>query len=592
LPRRCGDSLPRQGGVTVVSTAPWLVRRTPRHLAILLAVLLATLVTAGVHAPASIAAAGIQVSINGAPSVFVSAAEVGENVDVEPQPGQLPAVGVPGGVVSESGEPGMSAKLLAELAGVAPSYTLNTMTITGQAGAVSLDRSGVVSGFTDEPYESVPYYAVFGSNTAVGGPYDGKTEMIFGAPVFSPPGQYGAVYYPDGAVSFPGASASPDNGTLLVDLANSGIVLGVPEPAFDVCTPGVDQTVGFALPAGAAVSLGQQSGAPADTNGLTYSWDFGDGTSPTPLSSSASTPHAFAAQGTFAVRLTVVDAGGNAGVSTAAALVSVGATPGAPGACGQLPGGGPASDGHNAARPGAPPARGGTPTTGGGNGAPNTLSSGAATGSVHALTSHVAPRKTGAAAAPTSSSTPTPSSGSSPSGAGGGSGRGGSGRGRAGGGGRGSTGSGAGTTGRPGGRSAVSGSAASAASTPGAGAGRTKSPKRLPVAGTAAPPGLTGVVIDASGAPLSGGLPSAASNALSLLQSVARSSAGSGGSGGLPGWLLGIVSLVALVVLGVVREAGPGLAGGRRVRRSGAGSGSGSGGDAGGRRMIVPMARG
>lgn len=561
--------------MTVASTARWLVRRTPRHLAILLAVLLATLVAAGVHAPASIAAAGIQVSINGAPSVFVSAAEVGENVDVEPQPGQLPPVGVPGGVVSESGEPGMSAKLLAELAGVAPAYTLNTMTITGDGGAVSLDRSGVVSGFTDEPYESVPYYAVFYSNTANGGPYDGKTEMTFGAPVFSPPAQGGTVYYPDGAVTFPGANASPDNGTLLVDLANSGIVLGVPEPAFDVCAPGVDQTVGFAMPAGAAVSLGQQSGAPADSNGLTYSWDFGDGTSPTPLSSLAATPHAFAAQGTFDVRLTVVDAAGNAGVSAAAALVSVGATPGAHGACGQVPGSGSPSGGHNAAGPGSSPAHGAPPTTGGGNGAPNTLSSGAATGSVHALTSHVAPRKTGAAGAPASSSTPTSSSGSSPSGTGGGSGRGGSGSGRAGGGGRGSKGSGAGTTGRPGGGSAVSGSTASGASTPGAGAGRTKPAKRVPVSGRAAPPGLTGVVIDASGVPLSGGLPSAASDALSLLQSVARSSTGSGGSGGLPAWLLGIVSLVALVVLGVVREAGPGLAGRLRVRRSRPGSGSG-----------------
>jgi hypothetical protein len=535
---------------------------------------LAVLSAAGASAAPAVAAAGIQVSINGAPSGFVPADEVQQNFDVEPQPGQLPTIG--GGLLAESeaGEPGMSVKLLAELVGVAPAYTLQTMTVTGEAGpALPLDRTGVVFGFTDAPYESVPYYAVFGSTVANTGPYSDETTMIFGAPAFGPPGQYGTVYAPDGTVSYPGARSSPDNGTLQVDIVNLGTVLGVPQPAFDLCTPGVGQNVGFSLPSGGVVSLGQGSGAAADSRGLTYSWDFGDGTPPTALSALDAASHSFATTGTFHVRLTAVDSAGNAGVSPLAAQVAVGSAPGAAGPCARVPGAGSPSGGHGGPA-GSPSQGGGTQKSGGGAGAANTLSSGAATGSVHAPTSSVSPRTSGAAAPaaatkprgapPTPSSSASGTSGSSGAGGGGT----GSGGGRHGGSAAGAHGNAAGASGRAGaGGVQPRGSRSGAA----AGGGRSKPPKIARPAGAVAAPGLTGVLIESLGSPLSASSQSASLNTLSLLQSVARRSTGGGGTGGLPAWLLGIVSLTALVVLGVVREAGVGLAGRLRAGRSGRG---------------------
>ena len=405
------------------------------------------------------------------------------------------------------------------------------------SGPASLDRSGVVSGFTDPPFESVPYYAVFD----VHGPGTSYQAVDFGVPTF-------IIYYgggnqiaPEPEVSFPGPQTLD---ALTVDIANSGTVLGVPQPVFDVCTPGVGQTVDFALPGSGVVTRGLQAGAPVDTDGLVYSWDFGDGTPATPLSSSDAIVHAFAATGTFDVRLTVVDHGGvgiiDAGVSPVAAQVVIGASPGAHGACGQVPGGQSSNGGHGATRPGSQAGgAGGTHSTGGGQGAPNTLASGAAQGSAKQLTSSVAPRTSG-----TPAPVPSGSPGVSTSRGGGGGGSAGAGGGRSAGPGASRSATGTGGRGARTARTVASGRTTSRVSARGAGAGRTTPPKTPAARGVVAGPGLTGVVVDSAGSPLSAGLSSVSSRSLSLLQSLARASTRGGSasaSGGLPAWMLGIL---------------------------------------------------
>jgi PKD domain len=504
-------------------------------------------------------AGGLAVTINGKPgdpgppgaSLVISANEVADNVDVAPQPGQ------PQPVVS-----GMSVKLAAELAGVAPDRTLENVEAGGPGAQYTgtfsvgpnfaeINPTQTVSGY---PFGGFAYYATF---------LNGSLGTELDVPELSP----GTL------VPFYVELYDPANGgTLPVNISVKGVVLGVPQPSFNVCRPGKDQVVGFSLPAGGVVTLGQQAGAPTDTDGLTYSWDFGDGSPATALSSSDATTHPFAAPGTYDVRLTAVDAASNAGVSPVAAQVVVGTSQGAPGACGQVPGSGGSPTGGHGGNHGGSPSSGsqGAPATGGGTGGPSALSSGAATGSVHATTSKTAPRKTGPT--PTSAAAaPSSSTGSATSGGGNGGGNGGSGGGGGGGGAAGSHGADAAASGAASGHG-VSGGPASGALVSGSGAGRTKPPARNVHAGASAPANLTGVLIESLGSPVSGGLPSASSRPLSLLQSVARASSGGGGSGGLPAWILGVVSLIALVVLGVVREAGPGLSkwlGGHR--RSGSG---------------------
>ncbi|MEA2371074.1 MAG: hypothetical protein QOH12_1468 [Solirubrobacteraceae bacterium] len=513
---------------------------------------------AGADPPAARAALGIQITINGAPSTFVSPDQVSQNADVEPGPGATFFLA------------GLSPRLLAELAGVAPAYTLQGMTISnippcnpsvgcfyGLPDPDPITATEVISGFQTS-YGTGS--AVFVRDPVLTGPFAGSVGVMYEQP--------GGKSYPTYDSILEDVADGPTL-PLLVDIANSGIVLGVPAPAFDVCTPGVGQNVGFSLPSTGAVRLGQAQGAPADSNGLRYSWEFGDGTSPTALSASDAASHAFAATGTFDVRLTAVDAAGNAGVSPVAAQVSVGSTRGVAGPCGQVPGAGAPNGGHGGS-PGSPSPGGGAHQTGGGAGPANTLSSGAAPGSVHAPTSAVAPRTTGAAApARPRPAGPTSASGTSGSASGsGGGGRGGSGGGRHGGGGAGASGSGAGASGKQG----ASGTRARGARAgAGAGGGRSKPPQSVRPAGAPAAPGLSGVLIESLGSPLGALSRSASLNTLSLLQSVARRSTGGAGSGGLPAWLLGIMSLMALVVLGVVREAGVGLAGRRGAVRSGSG---------------------
>lgn len=518
-----------------------------------LTVLVATLVAVGAYPSASIAAAGVQVTINGAPGAFISPDEITQNIDVEPQPGQYELV-----------QEGLSAKLLAELVGVAPAYSLNTMTAGGtgtfipqsaQLGGsnpTQLSRADVVSGFTAD-FTNPPFttFAIFQS-------HPDASDVDFDTPEYVNNGFTQPLYY--------FVLESRPDAPFPVDLAVSGTVLSVPQPVFDVCTPGVGQTVDFGLPPGGVVGFGQGQGAPADTNGLTFSWDFGDGSPPTALSATSATSHAFAAVGTFDVRLTAVDAAGNAGVSPVAAQVAVGSAPGPPGACGQLPGNSSVTGGHGGRGSGSSPAHAGSQSTGGGNGAQGTLSSGAASGSVHALTSTVAPRTSGKAApnAPASSS----SSGSGGSGGAGGD-HGGSGDSR----GTGTaTAQHGGSTASGGGGSQAQNSAARAFPS-GGGAGGSKPPEHVPAAGAPAAAGLTGVLIDSLGSAASAVHPAPATTALSLLQSVARaSSGGSSSHGGLPAWLLGVASLIALLVLGVVREAGPGLASRLRDRFGAGGS--------------------
>jgi hypothetical protein len=491
-------------------------------------------------------AGGLAVTINGNPgdagppgaSLLISANEVADNVDVAPQPGQ------PQPVVS-----GMSVKLVAELAGVAPDRTLENVEAGGPGAQYTgtfgpgpkfaeVNPSQTVSGY---PFDGFAYYATF-ANGSLGTELD-VPSLASGTLV---------PYYVE-------LYDAANGGTVPVNISVKGVVLGVPQPVFDVCTPGVDQSVGFSLPAGGVVTLGQQPGAPADTDGPTYSWDFGDGSPATALSSSDAATHAFASPGTYDVRLTAVDGANNAGVSPVAAQVVVGTSQGVPGACGQVPGaGGSPTGGHGGNHAGSPSSGSkGAPATGGGTGGPSGLSSGAATGSVHATTTKTAPRKTGPA--PTSAvPAPSAANGSATSGGGNGSGHGGSGGVRSGGGAAGSHGAGAAASGAAGGYG-VTGRPASGAVVSGSGAGRTKPPTRSAHTGAPAPANLTGLLIESLGSPVSGGLASASSNPLSLLQSVARASSGDGGSGGLPAWILGVVSLVALFVVGVVRESGPGV---------------------------------
>lgn len=518
---------------------------------------LAAVFTAGV-APAAAATSpwttnsSIQATIHESAGSYaaplVASAEIEQNVDIS-SPEQLGINTHTGGV--QTTLVGMSLRRLSEVLGVAPS-TLATagaaMTVTppnpAGAGFAYATQADIVNGVSNA---------------------DGTLYDLFSVANPSIPGVLGWT-------DFQSATEASENydtgigsagGLYRVDVYVNGTVLGVPGPVFTVCAPGVGQSVDFGLPPGGVVTLGQQSGSPADANGLRYSWDFGDGSPATPFSGSSSTTYVFAAQGTFDVRMTAQDAAGNAGVSPVAAQVVVGPTQGTPGPCGTVPGQPSTKGGHNASRPGSSTDTGGSNLSGGGTNAGAALSSGAASGSVHAPTSHVAPRKTGAppSVPPDAASS---GSGSARSGGGGGSGRGGSAGGRRGGG---AAGARAGASGAAGGRGKVSGTLASGASVPGAGAGRTKLAKRTAGRGGLAPPGLRGLLIESAGSPLSGGgLPSASVSPLSLLQSVARESAGGGGSGGLPAWLLGVVSLLALLVLGVVREAGPGLAG--RLRRS------------------------
>jgi hypothetical protein len=297
---------------------------------------------------------------------LITSAEIEQNVDVAFPQGGGPWTG-------------MSVKRLSELLGVAPMSlaTTTAMAVTSPdgAGTLGISQSQVASGY---PHSAEPtVYAVFEVANA-SFPADDNDG-------FFDPEAYDAGFEPDA----PG-------GLFPVDVYVNGTVLGVPEPVFTVCTPGVGQSVGFSLPPGGVVTLGQQPGSPADANGLTYSWDFGDGSPPTPFAASSSTSYPFAAQGTFDVRVTAEDAAGNAGVSPVAAQVVVGPTQGTPGPCGTVPGQSSTQAGHNASRPGPSTDTGGSNSSGGGTNAGAALSSGAASGSVHPPTTHVAARKTGA----------------------------------------------------------------------------------------------------------------------------------------------------------------------------------------------------
>jgi hypothetical protein len=360
---------------------------------------------------------------------------------------------------------------------------------------------------------------------------------------------YGFVQPEDPGGPFNAPGAELDSSAVVpfqVDVYVDAFVLGVPKPVV-VCPArgAASQAVRFSVDPG-EVTLGVASGAAVDSNGLTYSWDFGDGTPVSAPSSSPSSSYTYpsASPGTYEVRVTVSDAAGNSGVSMVPAEVEVGSA--GPICTAQGDGGG--SVGAAGTAP-APSQGGGKQSDGGGNGAAKTLSSGAANGSILAPVSAVSPRMTGApapsTAGPGSSAGGARGSGSASRGAG----RGGGGSGAAG-----SAGGAGGGDGSPGG--AGRGSAVSAGSS-GDGAGRVK-----PVSGAAVGPPtrtvLTGILLDSYGSPLDTARLSSVSNPLSVLQSVARRSAAGGGRGaGLPAWLLGVAAVLGLLASGIVREAGP-----------------------------------
>ena len=417
---------------------------------------------------------------------------------------------------------GASARMLAEVAGVVPS-TLTSMVVTG-------DGTGTFTGETADTLSEAE--VVLGFDSTAADDYLAPGDTPFQQAVFASYGNFMTYAAPQ-------RGATDDNGStngavgwtisafampMSVVLNVKGTVLGVPTPTVTPTSPAPGATATFSVNAG-DVTLGLTGSA--DPNLLeSYTWDFGDGATQT-----TSTPYAryaFPAStptgSTFDVRVTVTDAAGNKGVSGNALVVQVGRSTDSPG---PPNGNGSGNGGGGGSRTGG----GGTAPTGGGTGPDkNALPNGPTTGSLKA---------------------PTTTLGSGKGGGGGGSGSHGGKGGGTGSGGTGGGGSGAGGSGSGNGKGTASGSATSGAGKANGGAG--KQPRRPSALGALAAEHLTGVLIESSGAPLTGG----SASALSSLQSIAQRSVRLGGSGGLPAWLLGILAALLLLASGVIREAGP-----------------------------------
>jgi PKD repeat protein len=194
---------------------------------------------------------------------------------------------------------GLTTAQLAELVGVAPAENLTQMVINdGRDGPVTLDQSAAAFG-----YGTPPGYGVFSSGCC----------------------NLGYEYYtgPDGVQLLD--SGSP----MYVNISVSGNVLGVPSPV--VVSP-ADPVLGEPVvfnEAGPIASDAYVSNSPAVTTGLMYSWDFGDGSTPTAFSSSSQVSHTFTTAGTYDVRVTVEDGASpeDAGVSPQPASVLVSRQP-------------------------------------------------------------------------------------------------------------------------------------------------------------------------------------------------------------------------------------------------------------------------
>jgi hypothetical protein len=241
-------------------------------------------------APASAGASqdtgGLNVTINGGAPTLITPLEIQQDADI-------PAGGCCGG------QGGVTTDLVAELLGVAP-QTLdptNAMLIAGgptiSYGPFStLTRDEVISGFGSPP--TLGFFSVSGISSDTDTNYYGPSGFQI---------------------------QSGDGSDLAVDLTVAGTVLGVPGPTATIGTATLGQPVQFGVDP-SRVTLGTSAGSPVDSNGLSYSWNFGDGTPPT-RSNSTTASHAYAAAGTYDVRVTVTDAAENAGVSPQAAVVQV-----------------------------------------------------------------------------------------------------------------------------------------------------------------------------------------------------------------------------------------------------------------------------
>jgi PKD domain len=443
-------------------------------------------------------ASGVQISINGGPGPLISPTEMSENADeyFPTSPGTGPKTL-------------LSAKALVELAGISPSdltaqnamiATTTVCTYNSNTGACQIATYSQVS-LTE-------------------------AQVVDPGTTFDINDETQKLYISGGYQEWGLDSPMPVD----LEVSPSVLILGVPQPTAYPTNPALDRTVEFTEPGPISLPSGGE-----DTNGLQYSWDFGDGSPSSPESSSPYVSHAYAATGTYDARVTVTDAAENAGVSPQAAVVTVG-----PATTGQGNGNGTGGEGA-----GSQAGSHGSSPTGGGTAPPTALPTGPSKGSLAAHTPAVAPK-------------PSPTStGSGSRGGRGDSGGNGNAGGKGGGqgGGAGGKGSGAGGSSSASGHGQAGGGAA-ASGTLDSGAGRQRHAKPDATLGPLASAGLMGVLLESSGAPASNDASASTLGALSLLQSVARESDGSGSSAGLPAWLLGILAVVLLLVSGVVREMG------------------------------------
>ena len=132
-----------------------------------------------------------------------------------------------------------------------------------------------------------------------------------------PPGYYQVV-----AVD---ANGVPSRGTIVA------VGQGVGAPQVPV-TPYTPPTVSDVINAPVINAGGSASYTVAAQAGVTYSWDFGDGTPATPFSATASITRSFATPGVFAVTLTARDGAGRTTTRTFLQAVGTPATPGRPSA--------------------------------------------------------------------------------------------------------------------------------------------------------------------------------------------------------------------------------------------------------------------
>jgi hypothetical protein len=408
---------------------------------------------------------------------------------------------------------GLSLKGLAALVGVNPPTIQSVTVATPDDDASSsyvVSGTEVMSGFPDDPNpsDSDPAYAWFT-------PGGDATSLVFTWP--------GPAPWESDQI-WAGANFGAAAGYLDVDFDVSGEVLTVGTPHVSNPVPTAGQAVSFVPP---TVSL---NGTP-ETNGLSYTWNFGDGGSSTGPSPS----YAYPTAGTWDAWVTVTDANGFQGVSPQVSI-QVGKAVGAPGqSAGGTTGGG-----------------GGSSPSGGGNGSPNGPSSGASSGASDVpvqsgtpvprrhpkkATKKTQPKQSRAAGAKTQT-------GGSGQGSGGSRGAGGSGTG--GGSAAGSAGSGGAANAPAGGSKGVTGAGRH-------GSGGQAGPND-PSLSHAVPPGQVGVLIDSGGGTVTVGGP--VTSWLSVVRAAARGSAATGKPVDWQ-WLIGVFAVVIWVAVGALREVGP-----------------------------------